>query len=208
MADTGINPQPGAVAKNALQGLPLGNMIGSPLKACIDAQVMSNRATVKYLQEIGFAAGDKGGPLKANMLEFTYVAQAQKADGTPEDKVVSFSVPLIAIAPPPMFQVNTCTIDFTANINAESSSVSEIKDETEKGVEGKASWSGWGAEVEINASYSSKNSSTATKESKYSVEYTLNVHVEAGTADMPAGLATVLNIMNNAIQAKPAKDPK
>ena len=203
--DTGIDPQPGVVAKNALQGLPLGNLIGSPLQACIDAQVMSNMSTIKYLRTVAFEEDGQSKRLKANMVEFSYTTEAEDKTGKKEEKVVHFSVPLIAIAPPPMFQVNTCTIDFTANINAQSSSVSEISKDTEVGVSGKVGWKGYGAEVEINASFSSKSSSKATQESKYSVEYTLNIHVEAGTADMPAGLAAVLNIMTNAIQAKPGK---
>ncbi len=41
----------------------------------------------------------------------------------------------------------------------------------------------------MNASYSSKKDSSATRDSKYSVEYTMDVAVHAGQDSMPAGMA-------------------
>ena len=51
----------------------------------------------------------------------------------------------------------------------------------------------------MNASYSSKKDSSATKDSKYSVEYTMDVAVHAGQDSMPAGMAKVLEMLNNSI---------
>lgn len=51
----------------------------------------------------------------------------------------------------------------------------------------------------MNASYSSKKDSSATRDSKYSVEYTMDVAVHAGQDSMPAGMAKVLEMLNNSI---------
>lgn len=56
-----------------------------------------------------------------------------------------------------------------------------------------------GARAGMNASYSSKKDSSATKDSKYSVEYTMDVAVHAGQDSMPAGMAKVLEMLNNSI---------
>jgi hypothetical protein len=61
---------------------------------------------------------------------------------------------------------------------------------------------GWGmfkVSADFKANYSSKKDSKATAESKYSVEYTMDVKVHAGQDSMPAGLATVLGILQSSI---------
>lgn len=47
----------------------------------------------------------------------------------------------------------------------------------------------------MNASYSSKKDSKATSDSKYSVEYTMDVAVKAGQDSMPAGLSKILELL-------------
>ncbi|MBQ2198366.1 MAG: hypothetical protein II406_06425, partial [Bacteroidales bacterium] len=45
----------------------------------------------------------------------------------------------------------------------------------------------------------------ATQESKYSVEYTMDVHVHAGQDGMPAGMAKVQEILNSSVDTVNAK---
>lgn len=54
-------------------------------------------------------------------------------------------------------------------------------------------------DAKMNANYSSKKDSKATQDSKYSVEYTMDVAVKAGQDSMPAGLAKVLELLGNAL---------
>lgn len=51
----------------------------------------------------------------------------------------------------------------------------------------------------MNASYSSKKDSKATSDSKYSVEYTMDVAVKAGQDSMPAGLSKILELLGNSL---------
>lgn len=67
----------------------------------------------------------------------------------------------------------------------------------ELGAKGKIGWGPFSLSAEFKASYSSKKDSKATQNSEYSVEYTQDVRVHASQAGMPAGLATVLNILSN-----------
>nr|WP_259281359.1 hypothetical protein [Bacteroides fragilis] len=53
--------------------------------------------------------------------------------------------------------------------------------------------------ADMNASYSSKKDSKATSDSKYSVEYTMDVAVKAGQDSMPAGLSKILELLGNSL---------
>jgi len=89
--------------------------------------------------------------------------------------MVKIIVPLLAIVPIPYIAIDTITIDFTAKIDASSSTYSEEADSSEASFKGSADIKvGWGifsAKVHMEGGYSSKKSSKATAESKYSVEY-------------------------------------
>ena len=55
----------------------------------------------------------------------------------------------------------------------------------------------------LEASISSKKDSESTKNSKYSVETTIDIHVHAVQDELPAGLAKMLNILADTIEAPP-----
>jgi len=56
------------------------------------------------------------------------------------------------------------------------------------------------AQVSFSTSLSSKKDSTATKESKYSIETTMDITVTAKQGDMPGGIARMLDVLNNSIE--------
>ena len=69
---------------------------------------------------------------------------------------------------------------------------------------------GWKAEM--SASVSSKKDSSSTRDSRYSVEYTMDINVHAVQDDIPAGLAKVLGLLNESmdrqLQASPSPTPQ
>ncbi|MDJ0679892.1 MAG: DUF2589 domain-containing protein [Xenococcaceae cyanobacterium MO_167.B52] len=187
-----IDTTPSKVATSALQGIPFSALIGGPLGAAVDAQAQSAKTTIDFIQNVGMT-----GPAdnrKAIQVEFVYYADGREA------KLI---VPLLTILPIPYLSVDSVDIEFKASINASSSTYQEDSTEEESKAAGSAEVKfGWGpvsAKANFEASYSSKKDSKATKESKYSVEYTMDVKVHAGQEDMPAGLAKVLNILGDSI---------
>ena len=44
---------PSQVATNALQGIPFGSIIGSPLRACAEAQAEQAKAAAEFMKEAG-----------------------------------------------------------------------------------------------------------------------------------------------------------
>lgn len=193
-----IDSTPSTVATNALSAIPYAALIGGPLDACIKAQATSAMTTVDFIKKVGFKKGPTGEDEVVNVV-FQYVRDGQR---------LNLIVPLLAIVPVPYIGIDAITIDFKAKISAESSSVNEDTESTAFAGEasGEASLGVGPFKIKVNfkASYSSKKDSKATQQSKYSVEYTMDIHVAASQADMPAGLAKVLNILESNVNALPA----
>jgi hypothetical protein len=190
-----IDTAPSGVATDALKAIPYGSLIGGPLDACIKAQATSAMTTVDFIQKVGFTKDDQ-----VRNVTFGYMV-----DGEPFNLVV----PLLAIVPIPYIGIDQITIDFKANIRAESSSVTEDSSSTSFAGEAsggaKVGFGPFSVNVNFKANYSSKKDSKATQSSKYSVEYTMDIHVAASQSDMPAGLAKVLNILESNITRMSAK---
>lgn len=189
-----IDASPSQVATNALQSLPFGSIIGNPLKACIEAQAMAARTSWNFIQEVGLNIDPKTGEKKAVTVSFQFLKDGHMAQ---------LNVPLLTIVPIPYIAINTIDISFKANINA-SASNSKVENESstiDAGVDGSTSlnFGLFKVKADFHANYSSKKDSTATQDSKYSVEYTMDVAVKAGQESMPAGMAKVLEILGNSL---------
>jgi hypothetical protein len=165
---------------------------------------MAAQSTADFIQQVGFD------PTTQQVRNVTFIYQRG-------GQMVKLIVPLLSIVPIPALEITQITINFKASINASASQATETAQSAD--VAGSLSGSaqvGWGpfsAKVNFSASVSSKSSSKATQDSRYSVEYTQEIGVTAAQAGMPAGLATVLNILSNAatgtslngqVQASPA----
>lgn len=189
-----ISNAPSQVAISALQAIPFSSMIGGPLKACIDAQAMAAKTTWDFIQEVGLTVDPETGEKKAVNVSFSFIQNG---------RTVQLNVPLLTIVPIPYIAINSIDINFKASISASSSSVSETSssDSLDVGAEVTAGLKvgPFHMDAKINANYSSKKDSKATEESKYSVEYTMDIAVKAGQDSMPAGLAKVLELLGNSL---------
>lgn len=189
-----IDTTPSQVATNALQALPFGNIIGGPLKACIEAQAMAAKTSWNFIQDVGLNTDPETGEKKTVNVSFQFIK-----DG----RLAQLNVPLLTIVPIPYIAIQTIDIAFKANINASSSS-STVENESssvDAGLAGSTSLNMgiFKINADFHANYSSKKDSTATQDSKYSVEYTMDVAVKAGQDSMPAGLAKVLELLGNSL---------
>ena len=189
-----IDTTPSQVATSALQALPFGNIIGGPLKACIEAQAMAAQTSWKFIQEVGLNTDPMTGEKKAVTVTFLFIKDGHLAQ---------LNVPLLTIVPIPYIAIQTIDIAFKANISASSSS-SKVESESnsvDAGLAGSATanFGIFKINADFHANYSSKKDSTATQDSRYSVEYTMDVAVKAGQDSMPAGLAKVLELLGNSL---------
>ena len=189
-----IDTTPSQVATNALQAIPFGSIIGGPLKACIEAQAMAAQTSWQFIQEVGLNTDPNTGQKEAVNVSFQFMQNGH---------MVQLNVPLLTIVPIPYIAIHDIDINFKANISASSSSVSEQSSSSALDVGAEASigakWGPFHMDAKMKANYSSKKDSKATQESKYSVEYTMDVAVKAGQYSMPAGLAKVLELLGSAL---------
>ncbi|MBR3519281.1 MAG: DUF2589 domain-containing protein [Paludibacteraceae bacterium] len=189
----GIDTTASTVATNALQAIPFGSIIGGPMSACIEAQTNAAKTTLDYIKEVGLTT-DEDGNSKAVYVSFEYRKNGHSS---------ILSIPLLTIVPIPYFAIKDIDIAFKASISAASSLSTTESSSLEVGASLKAK-AGFNlglfkGSMEMSASVSSKKDSSATRDSKYSVEYTMDVAVKAGQDDMPAGMSKVLEMLSESI---------
>lgn len=183
-----------------LQAIPFSTMIGAPLSACIEAQEQAARTTVDFIRNVGF---DDEHPDQVINVTFKYKRQAP--DGTTKD--VELSVPLLTIVPIPFIAIDTVNISFKASLKSiDTERRSENQQEQENSYNRATSTykglRGFGYKKDnsyMSGSVSTKKDSKATQNSSYSIEANIDINVIAHQESMPAGLAKVLEILNQAI---------
>jgi hypothetical protein len=182
-------------ATQLLSQIPFGAIIGGPLIAGVEAQTMAANATLQYVLKVLFGtdgAGGKDGSNPIAAVTFTF------SNGT---KTSTLTVPLLTLVPIPYLLVETMDIEFKAAINASSSYDQKDTVDTNFNSQVKGSVGFLFDKANFSAGFSSKTDSTGTRDSKYSVEYTVDVKVHATGHDMPAGTMKVLNMLNDSIKA-------
>ena len=195
--NSSIDTTPSSVATSALNDLPFDNLIGGPLNACVKAQADAAMTTWNFIKEVGLSE-DKDGNRTLNYVSFSYNKNGRQC---------TVNVPLLTIVPIPYIAIRDIDIAFKAKISASASTTETKKESVEKNFSNKTKVSGgtWfvRASTEFQGGYSSKKDSTATRDSKYSVEYTMDVAVKAGQDDIPAGMAKILELLNESVDTTP-----
>jgi hypothetical protein len=188
--------------------VPFGAIIGSPLKAAVEAQAAAAIACADFIQKVGFTK-DKDGKLSITnvdlILERQTSAQGAGGPGVPPTVAkFSMSVPLLSMLPIPFIRIESLTANFKVAISAIDERSQSEKDTLD--LDGKLEASvGWGPlKVGASGGISSKKDSTATNTSKYSVEQTMDISLHAVQDDLPAGLAKLLDILKDEIKLIPA----
>lgn len=177
------------------KGLPMGQLIGSPLKAASDSQILLAQSTADFIKSVGFDLDKDGNITGTRTVKFSYKRKAPKEDGTLEEQNVDIEVPMLSIVNIPNLQIDNVDITFDMSINnVDSTSSSE---DHQMGFKGgaKVGWGPFSLNVEVSGSVSAhKESSRKTDQSaKYHVD------VKASQAGTPEGLSRVLDMMNQSI---------
>lgn len=85
-----INTAPSQVATSALESLPLENIIGAPLDACIKAQAHAAQTSARFIHEVGLQSKDDNGEYQAINVAFTFVQNG---------RLTRLNIPLLTIVP-------------------------------------------------------------------------------------------------------------
>ncbi len=151
--------------------LLLEQIIASPLKAVIDAQEESARATMEFIAGM---MDRKNGKLVPRSMEVSYSQAYVDADsGDLREEKQTLSVPLVTLVPIPYISVDEVEIDFDAKIVA-AKPKKEIK------------------AVSLYAVYASSTSSL-------DLSGEMHVKIKAKRADIPEGVAKLITTLSNSL---------
>jgi hypothetical protein len=188
------------------QGLPMESLIGGPLTAACNAQVMLANSTATYINTVGFErSGDKltddKGFARLRNVKFAFdrprelPAEGGADDATAMTEQVSLTVPLLSIVPVPNLQVDT--VDVTFDMEVKSSE--QYKDSSDMALELKASGGGgigpFSLKVAVHGKVATHKENTRSSDN--SAKY--HVGVKATNHNMPEGLARVFDILSTSI---------
>lgn len=178
-----------------LKGLPLGDLVGAPLKAACDAQIMLAQSIATFITEVGFVPveRDNRDPFKARQVKFNVTRPSRQANGAIATEQVGMSVPLLSIVPIPNLQVENVSVDFQISIH------SQISETVSMDTHQTGEWTQGGGCLDRTRTKMNGEVSThhdQTRKGDISARYSF--HVEAKQQPPPEGLLKVLDVLNSA----------
>ncbi len=180
-----------------LRSLPLFEIIGAPLIALVQAQTQAARATVEFIEKVGFDRKDsQEGSSELNvgtlrMAEFRYT----KMDENREPAEFVARVPVLSLVPIPGIQMKNAKISFTAKITDVYEEEAKTTQSTQ--VVKKPTWL---KEALTQFRGSLAPEAKTTKENlAVRGNYELNIEVELEQLPIAAGIEKILNMMDQAI---------
>jgi hypothetical protein len=200
---------------NEFSGLPMDQLIGAPLRAACDAQVMLAKASADFINNVGFtreitkdATGKDIEKLVPRQVEFSFwqpkpiTSKDKTTDKTTDDgsgisdvQKVVLSVPFLSIVNVPSLMVKTVNVTFDMEVKSSESHKDDSSQEA--GFEGSAKYNAglFSCEVKVHGSVSShqENTRSTDRSAKYHVD------VQARDDGMPEGLARVLDMLQKSI---------
>tara|TARA_R110000868_G_C10810569_1_gene757801 strand:+ start:475 stop:1074 length:600 start_codon:yes stop_codon:yes gene_type:complete len=174
-------------------GLPMSDLIGGPLQAACDAQVMLAKATADFVQNVGMEQIDS--KYVARTVDFQFDRPKTNQDGTATTETVDLKVPLLAILNTPSLSVKEATVNFTMSVS--SSTTEEDSSDSAGSYSGSASVGFGPFKAKVTVSGSVASHSSNTRKSDNSAKY--DVSVIARDDGPPEGLMKVLDMLNSAI---------
>lgn len=180
-----------------LNSLDFSVYIGGPMQAAIKAQHDASISQVNFIKEVGFnPANHPTAPSELRYVDFKYKKSVPGENDTVVDSTVTLQVPFLSMLTIPALRIDEMTIDFNAKLNSVETQAISSEFTGSASVSGKV----WKVKFNASASYKKTNSSTSTTEKTY----TLGVHVKAVNDELPAGLARIMDMLEDAIVAKAA----
>ncbi|WDE06535.1 DUF2589 domain-containing protein [Thalassomonas viridans] len=187
--------------KEPFKGLPMEQLIGAPLSAICEGQVMLASATKDYIENVGLDENNQ-----VRMIDFTFQRpmQIEQDDGDISLGVqdVKVSVPFISIVSVPTLQVDSARIDFTMEVKATQYMEEKNSEQTDP-------QSPPPPKTAMGLSQKSKPTliGNVTKKESASAA-TFKVEVSAKQAETPEGLSRLMDILHRHIAPVEIGEPK
>lgn len=155
--------------------------------AVVNAQARAALSTINFVESVGF---DENGTCIYATFDYNVTNST-----TGEINENTISVPFLTIVPIPFLRVQEVTVNFNAKISSVTSA--STTSNTTSSVVGSLSAHVGGFSASMTASYSNQvseaNSNTEQR------EFSMSIYVHASQAELPAGTAKLLSILEEAI---------
>ena len=189
MADSGL-----VKMSDQFGGLPMEQLIGGPLKAACDAQVLLAKASADFIKDVGMNDDGKGN-LTARTVDFSFEKPVQDAAGNTTMQKNDLKVPTLALLSPPSLSVKEVDVNFTMEVKSSTSSKQTSDSKADLTAKAKYNAGLFSCEVTVHGSVA--NHSENSRKSDNSAKY--DVKVVARDDGPPEGLMKVLDMLNDAI---------
>ena len=158
-------------------GLPIEDLIVSPIVGMAKGQAKLNDVTWKYISEVAFVKDEKTGKTSARSLDVEMQRVMTDPDtGKQEVKTLYSKVPMLPLIPLPSLAITSADIEFTMEIKT-----SEVnKDSEDKSASFSATASGgfWGMKYSATMAGSVATHKENTRSTDNSAKYNVKVHAE------------------------------
>ncbi len=185
---------PAEVAKN-FQGLPIAELIASPLRAACDSQKLLAQSAYEFMTQIGFT--DKEAT-KARLLQFKLQRPIEGQTGSSE---ITVNAPFLGLVPIPALLIDDVQIDFQMEITDTATSKENTSSEVSSDAQASFNFGFFGKgsiSVHGKVTSSRENTRSTNQTAKY------QVHVSARQQRPTEGLSKLMDIMAACIEPIPA----
>lgn len=185
------------------QVMELKDLISGPLVATIDADTISSRRYLKYLFELAFESYDEKSGEVGDMRTLNFTYMSRDINGARMQRV---SIPLLTLVPLPLLQVKEADFDFDIQIIDAVSQDANATFSLKNAMEGKEEpQSGEGTRLRVSLSPASVEAASKSAVQQ-SLTANMRVKVKMRQADLPGGVANLLNLTTNNLLIEDTED--
>jgi hypothetical protein len=157
-------------------GLPIEDLIVSPIVGMAKGQAKLNDVTWKYINEVAFVT-DKDGNTTARSLDVQMQrVMTDPTDGSQSVKTLYSKVPMLPLVPLPALAITSADIAFTMEVKT--SEVNKDSSDTSGSFSATASGGFWGMKYSATMSGSVATHKENTRSTDNSAKYDVKVHAE------------------------------
>jgi len=157
-------------------GLPIEDLIVSPIVGMAKGQAKLNDVTWKYINEVAFQT-DKDGNTTARSLDVQMQrVMTDPTDGTQSVKTLYSKVAMLPLVPLPALAITSADIAFTMEVKT--SEVDKTSEDQSGSFSASATGGFWGMKYSVNMSGSVATHKENTRSTDNSAKYEVKVHAE------------------------------
>ena len=157
-------------------GLPIEDLIVSPIIGMAKGQAKLNDVTWRYISEVAFVT-DKDGKTSARSLDVQM--NRVVTDGTTGEQTIQTlysKVPMLPLVPLPSLAITSADIEFTMEVKT--SEVDKSSTDTETSASVSASGGFWGMKYSVSMAGKVSTHKENTRSTDNSAKYNVKVHAE------------------------------